>query len=141
MDKTELFNHFLAEKSLKKTQGRDNIVKTAASMKGHFDAEQLLSAVKKKDSKISRASVYRTLPLLVKAELVKESIQKDGRRIYEFSQGHGHHDHMLCVQCGEIIEFRDDVIEQRQKQIAEKYNFKMTDHRLEIRGLCSKCTP
>ncbi|PKL90632.1 MAG: transcriptional repressor [Candidatus Goldiibacteriota bacterium HGW-Goldbacteria-1] len=139
MDKDKSFSSFLEKKSLKKTRGRDIIVKAAASIKGHFDAEQLLDAVKKIDVKTSRASVYRTIPLLVKAEIVEESIQKDGRRIYEFSQGNGHHDHMICVKCGAILEFHDNVIEKHQELIAKKYNFKMTGHRLEIKGLCSRC--
>ena len=139
MDKKEAFSSFLEKKSLKKTHGRDLIVKAAASIKGHFDAEQLMDEVRKSDNKVSRASVYRTIPLLVKAQIVEESIQKDGRRIYEFSDGHGHHDHMICVKCGAIIEFHDDVIEKHQKLMAKKYNFEMTGHRMEIKGICSRC--
>jgi len=139
MDKGKTFSSFLEKKSLKKTHGRDLIVKAAASIKGHFDAEQLLDTVKKSDSKVSRASVYRTIPLLVKAEIVEESIQKDGRRIYEFSRGNGHHDHMICVKCGAILEFHDNVIEKHQELIAKKYNFEMTGHRMEIKGICSRC--
>jgi Fur family ferric uptake transcriptional regulator len=139
MDQTSAFNDFLDRKSLKRTSGRNAIVRTAEALSGHFDAEELLNAVRKASRRTSRASVYRTLPLLVKAGMVHESIQRDGRKVYEFSRGPEHHDHMLCTQCGAIVEFTDEIIEKHQNQIAVKYGFTITDHRLVIRGVCAKC--
>ncbi len=141
MNPENFFSEYLSRNDMKKTAARAVAADAAASLKGHFDAEALLVEAKKKDRKVSRASVYRAVPLLVKAGIMRESIQKDGRRVFESCSGNHcrHHDHMICVKCGAILEFEDNVIEKHQEMIAKKYRFKILEHRLELRGLCKNC--
>lgn len=139
MDSKEVFNGYLEKQALKKTSSREAILRAVSLFKGHFDADALLDSVKKNDARVSRASVYRTIPLLVTAGIVEESVHHDGRKVYEFKKDKGHHDHMICSRCGAILEFSDDVIEKHQEMIAKKYRFKMQDHHLVIHGICGRC--
>ena len=87
---------------------------------------------------IGIATVYRTLTLLETSQIVSSiSFGVQGKK-YELGLKK-HHDHLICTKCGEIIEFFDETIEQRQEEIAKKFNFKMTDHTMKIIGLCEKC--
>lgn len=132
---------YLKKNDLKNTAVRIAAAEAASSLKGHFDTEELLVEAKKKDPKVSRASVYRAVPLLIKAGIIKESIQKDGRRVYESCTGghYRHHDHMICDKCGAIIEFEDYAIERHQQMMAERYGFQLREHRLVLWGLCKNC--
>jgi len=85
------------------------------------------------------ATVYRTIPLFVESGFIKEILQYQNTATYEHILGHKHHDHMLCVKCGKVIEFRDDRIEKLQDEVCKKYNFKSVEHRLGIRGYCRQC--
>lgn len=140
MDLILAFNDYLEKQAMKKTAGRDVILKAVSSLKGHFDADELLAASKKKNSGVSRASVYRTIPLLVKAGLLNESVQRGGRRVYEASAGRDHHDHMVCTNCGAIIEFRNDEIEKLQETVGKSYGFNITGHSMELKGICRRCS-
>lgn len=138
--KEEIFRKFLKDRGKRLTRERAAILKKTSSSKGHFDPESLYLEMKKKDLKISKASVYRTLHLLCECGLI-EKVRKTehGSTIYEHTFGQGHHDHMLCTECGKVIEFYSDNLERLQEEICKEYGFQWTTHTLEIRGYCSSC--
>lgn len=104
----------------------------------HLSAEDVYKALLEMGEDVGLATVYRVLTQFETAGLVSRHNFEGGHSVFELSQGE-HHDHLVCVKCGSVEEFVDDVIEQRQKIIAERANFKMTDHALNIYGVCPKC--
>jgi Fur family transcriptional regulator, ferric uptake regulator len=135
----KLFGDYLKTKGLRSTLDRYLVLEGARSIDRHFDAEDLYERLRAAGSHVSRASVYRTLPLLIECGLVKESPRRQGRVSYEYLFGHDHHDHMICVRCGRVIEFRDEGIERFQEAVCEKYEFTSKDHELRIMGYCKEC--
>ena len=104
----------------------------------HLSAEDVYKALLETGEDVGLATVYRVLTQFEAAGLVSRHNFEGGHSVFELSQGE-HHDHLVCVKCGLVEEFVDEVIEQRQKVIAEKASFKMTDHALNIYGICPKC--
>jgi Fur family ferric uptake transcriptional regulator len=90
-------------------------------------------------SKVSRASVYRTLPLLVESGIIEEVERVDKHAHYEKIPKNGHHDHMICTRCGKVIEFYSEGLEELQEKICRQKNFSGMRHSLEILGVCEKC--
>ncbi len=135
----EKFHQYLRSRGLKLTSERKNILKKVVSIHDHFDAEELLYMLKEDGKQISRASVYRTLNLLVDSNLVEKVDFGEGRAYYEHTLGNYHHDHLICVECGKVIQFEDQVIEKRQKDICKKHKFELDYHTLNIFGRCSEC--
>jgi Fur family transcriptional regulator, ferric uptake regulator len=105
---------------------------------GHLTAEDLHRLLHQQGEDIGLATVYRALTRFVDAGLVDRHTFDDDKSVYELASEE-HHDHMVCVGCGAVIEFLDDIIEQRQLDIAKKNNFELTDHRLVIYGTCQHC--
>ena len=104
----------------------------------HLSAEGVYKALLETGEDVGLATVYRVLTQFETAGLVVRHNFEGGHSVFELSQG-DHHDHLVCVKCGLVEEFVDEVIEQRQRIIAEKALFKMTDHALTIYGICSQC--
>lgn len=104
----------------------------------HLSAEGVYKALIEMGEDVGLATVYRVLTQFETAGLVTRHNFEGGHSVFELSQGE-HHDHLVCVKCGLVEEFVDDIIEQRQKTIAEKAKFKMTDHALNIYGICRNC--
>jgi Fur family transcriptional regulator, ferric uptake regulator len=121
------------------TQQRQLIAKVALRNHGHFTAEELLELCHGEVAGVSRATVYRTLTMLEQAGFVEGLDTGDGRRKFEHTLGHEHHDHMVCTECGTIIEFRDSELERRQEIAAEQHGFKITNHSLKLFGKCRTC--
>ena len=128
---------FLHGKQVQSTSQRRTILAEVLSSQGHFDAELLLDRLRSKGHRVSRATVYRTLNRLQEWDLVREVFRADGRAQYEHASGH--HDHMLCVRCGKVIEFADETIESLQDEVCRKHGFKALKHRMAIHGICSEC--
>lgn len=135
----ELFRNFLKAKGLKFTRERSAIVRELAAVKSHFDIEGLHRVLKKKKHKVSRASLYRTIPLLVECGLLEEIKTIDTHTFYEHTYGREHHDHLICIGCGRIIEFYSEKLERLQNEICSHEDFKGIRHLLEIQGYCKKC--
>lgn len=133
------FWDFLKKKNLKITGEREKILEEVFSTHEHFDAEKILMNFKQKGVKVSRATIYRTLDLLVECNLVKKLSLGEQHARYEHILGHTHHDHLICSECGKIVEFNSPGIEKLQKEICDQYGFKETEHSLRIFGLCSEC--
>lgn len=140
MDKEKkLFIQFLQERGLKLTKERTAILKKALSCDRHFDPESLYLEIRQEGLKASRASVYRTINLLCECGLVEKVMQTGHGALYEMTLGHAHHDHMLCIDCGQIIEFFSGDLERLQDDICLRQEFEGVSHSLEIRGYCKKC--
>lgn len=136
----EKFQSLLKENSLKFTKQRELVLKFLYDNDGHFTPEDIYNLLKQEnpDINLGIATVYRTLSLLETSQIASSiSFGAQGKK-YELGLKK-HHDHLICTKCGEIIEFFDDVIEERQDAIAKKFNFKMTDHTMKIVGLCENC--
>ncbi len=104
----------------------------------HLSAEEIYKALSDLGEEVGLATVYRVLTQFEEAGLVKRHHFEEGHSVFELCHG-AHHDHLVCVKCRKIVEFVDEVIEERQAKIAEKTGFKMTDHALTIYGLCQAC--
>jgi len=138
-DKKELLQKYLHEKGLKSTTQRDDIIDVFFKTNTHINLEELLKRVRRKNSKVGYATVYRTMKLLTGCGIAVERQFGDGQTRYEHIPDDSHHDHCICVKCGRIMEFENQKIEHLQKEIAEKMNFTVNNHKLELYGYCSKC--
>lgn len=108
------------------------------SQKHHLSAEDVYKGLLDLGEDVGLATVYRVLAQFDSVGLVKRHNFEGGYSVYELSEG-DHHDHLVCLSCGRVEEFVDEIIEQRQKMIAEHASFKMTDHALNIYGICLPC--
>ena len=134
------FKELLKRNGLKYTNQREIILQTLYNNSEHLSPELLHDIIQKNypDLKIGIATVYRTLSLLEESELVTSiSFGAQGKK-YELDTKH-HHDHMICTACGKIIEFVNDEIEHLQNEVARTHNFKITDHIMQIHGICQEC--
>ncbi len=104
----------------------------------HLSAEDVYKILLESGEDIGLATVYRVLTQFERAGLVKRQNFEDAYSVFELNQGL-HHDHLVCIKCGRVDEFVDKTIEQRQKTVAKKANYQMTDHSLIIYGICNKC--
>lgn len=104
----------------------------------HLSAEGVYKSLLEMGEDVGLATVYRVLTQFEAAGLVSRHNFEGGYSVFELSQGK-HHDHLVCIKCGYVEEFIDEIIEQRQKAIAEKLRFQMTDHALNIYGVCINC--
>jgi len=133
------FRNYLRRKGLKFTPERQVILRQALSFQGHFNADNLYRELSRTSRKLSRATVYRTLPLLVQSDIISETPGYQGRAGYEHIFGHSRHDHLVCVRCGRIIEFLDEGLEDIQNKVCKKYGFASIGHKLGIKGYCRRC--
>ena len=138
-DKRGRFAEHIARHGLKTTRQRNCVADVFFAQDEHLTIEEMLELVRKEDPKIGYATVYRTLKLLTEAGLAAERKFADGVARYEQALGQKHHDHMVCTECGEVIEFVSDKIEELQDSIAAKHGFKLRSHKLELYGICKNC--
>jgi len=104
----------------------------------HLTAEQVYKILLSENEEIGLATIYRVLTQFEAAGLVTRHHFEGGNSVFELNKGK-HHDHVVCVKCGKVDEFTDDVIEERQNQIAKKLGYELTDHSLYLYGLCPNC--
>ena len=139
MDAIQKFRAYIKERGLRNTPERETIIDEIFLIHDHFDVDELFLRLRNKKKRISKASLYRTIPLLIDSGLIKEVYFENGHLHYEHIYGHKHHCHLRCVSCGRIIEFADDEIEAIQSRIGKQYDFTVTTHRFELVGYCSLC--
>lgn len=132
------FEILLQERGLKLTYERKHIFEEVNGLKHHFDADSLYERFKQKGLRISRDTVYRTLPLLLESGVIQKSVGEGKREFYEPTTK-GHHDHMVCVRCGKIIEFQCEEIEEMQEKVCKDYKFKLIFHDHRLFGECKDC--
>ena len=128
---------YLEERGLKHTQQRDVILEVFLSVEGHTTSEEIYRQVQLAHPKIGYTTVYRTMKLLVEAGLAQERHFDDGVVRYEVE--HEHHDHLVCIKCGKIIEFDCELIEKTQEDVASRHRFRVLRHRHELYGHCVDC--
>src|SRR5947199_6001597 len=131
------FMDFLEGKNLRLTAQRQAIIQTAFSTRQHFTAEQLLEWSRGRDKSVSRATVYRTLPLLTESGLLREMDFGKDYKFYDpnYAQ-HPHHNHIICQDCDKIVEFESHQIEQLENEITHRLGFAVRAHRLQITATC-----
>ena len=130
---------YLASRGLKSTRQRDLIVETFLSIKDHIDIETLYGKVKEKNPQVGYATVYRTMKLLKECGIAAERHFGTRHAVYEPHLPNKHHDHLICLKCQKIIEFKNEEIEMLQDKIAKRHGFSLTTHKHELYGLCMDC--
>lgn len=134
------FREFLSAKGHKSTKERDEILDLILTLEGHFDPDDLFVKLRTKGSKVSKASIYRTIPLLIESGLIEEVERVDKHAHYERVVRDRHHDHMICIQCGRVIEFFSPALEELQDDLCAKQSFRKVRHNMEILGYCEECS-
>ncbi|MAM14770.1 MAG: transcriptional repressor [Candidatus Marinimicrobia bacterium] len=134
-----LLSSALKKEGLRHTIQRQAVWDEIKSNDEHRDAEQIYSALRKNNLNVSRATVYRTIDVLYKNNLIRKIELGDSPSKYENKVNSDHHDHIICVQCGRIDEFVDDKIESQQDKIIDKLGFKMIRHIHQLFVLCKDC--
>ena len=137
--KDEVLSRYMAERGMKSTRQRSLIIDTFFTLDGHLSVEELWAKVRSQDTRVSVATVYRTMKLLQECGLAHARNFGDGQTRYETAAGRGHHDHLICTRCGTIVEFENDRIEAMQDAVARKHDFLVTSHKMELYGLCRAC--
>ena len=122
------FRTALKKEKLKFTNQRFIVFKVLLNNEGHFDCEDIIALINKNGRKVSRATVYRTLDILVKYDFARKLILDDGIARYENKLSTDHHDHMIDIENNEIIEFYSEELERLQDEIAEKYGYEIVKH-------------
>ena len=137
----EIFRKYLERRGLKLTAERQAVFEELFTRHEHLEADELLLRLRSRNQKISRATIYRTLELLVDSGVVgRVRIGESGYR-YERLRAGDHHDHLICNECGRVIEFREPRIESLQDDVAERYGFVLVSHSHQMRGICRQCRP
>lgn len=135
------FKAMMSKGGLKTTRQREEVFNIFLDSSGHKSLAQIHALVRKVNPKIGYTTVYRTMKLLTQFGLAAQRKFGDGETRYESTARGEHHDHLICVNCGKIIEFQDQTMESLQNGIAERHQFKIVHHRMELYGLCAQCAP
>lgn len=132
------FRAYLTKKGLKSTRQRDIIAEKFFSHTGHVSIEDLLGLARQDYPRLGYATVYRTLKLLTECGLAAERRFGEGQTMYEAAGDLEHHDHLICVECGHVLEFHNEDIEREQERVARSFGFTVIRHRHELYGLCPR---
>lgn len=138
-NESQILMNYLKEKNLKITGQRKLILDAFLNNESHISAEELYDQLKRENPGIGLATIYRTLKLLSECGLANELHFSNGVTRYEHLFGHEHHDHLICLNCGKYVEVVDPAIEELQAQLAQKNNFQVLRHRMELYGICQEC--
>jgi len=133
------FREFMLDKGLKSTRQREIILDEFLRVGSHLSTEELYLRLRRKNPRIGYATVHRTLKLFAECGIAEQRHFGDGQARYEASDLDEHHDHLICISCGKIVEFEDPRIEQLQDEVARQHGFSIERHRLELYGCCESC--
>ena len=136
---TQQFEDFLKSSGLRLTQTRMDVLNQVFAYPGHFQIEDLLVQMRQNGYNVSRPTIYRTLPLLVRSGLLTEFIDAHKNTRYESIHSLKEHAHLICLRCGQIVEFKEPQIDALQKSVCEAHQFKPVRFRNEIIGYCAEC--
>ena len=141
MDPLDRFKSYIAGRGLRMTSERAAILDAVFDVHAHFTVAELIEHLAARGRSVGRSTIYRMMPHLVDAGLIKEAsfCGCNEEQVYEHIYGHRHHDHLICERCGAVIEFEEPAIEILQEQVAAKYGFKLRRHFLDLRGVCPAC--
>lgn len=136
----EALADYMAKKGLRSTEQRRLIVETFFDAPAHITIEELLAHVRASDPKVGYATVYRTLKLLAESGIAHERRFGDGVTRYELADDDDeHHDHLICLECKDILEFEEPRLEDLEREIAARYGFEVQWHKHELYGICAPC--
>ena len=135
----QVFIDYLQANKLKLTPHRELILETFLENEGHRSVEDIYHTVKAIDPRIGYTTVYRMMKLMIRCGLAREIELADGITRYEHLFNHEHHDHLICMECGNSIEFYNPEIEALQDAASAQLGFKVLDHKLQIYGVCREC--
>jgi Fur family transcriptional regulator, ferric uptake regulator len=133
------FERFLASRDLRLTAARRAIAEAVLERAGHFPIEDLVRDLRRRGIRGSKATVYRTLPLLTEAGIIQQAVVTSEATSYEAAVGREHHDHLVCRGCGKVVEFEFDAIEILQREIASRFGFTLEGHHHQLFGRCAAC--
>ena len=133
------FKNILQKEGLRFTQQREAVWNEILSNDDHRDADEIYMAIRQSGLSVSRATVYRTIDVLVKNNMVRKLNLGMGPSKFEHRNDSHHHDHIICITCGRIEEFVVDQIEDLQDKVAIEYGFKLVRHIHQLFGLCEDC--
>lgn len=136
----EIFKEYLVVNKYRKTPERFKILEEIYLQDNHFTIEELYFMMKSKNYRVSRATLYNTVELLSDCKLIKKHQFNTKTNFYEKAYKSSQHDHLICTECGKIIEFCDPRIYEIEKDISELYKFKISNHELYLFGLCEECS-
>jgi Fur family ferric uptake transcriptional regulator len=134
------FKDFLLTQGLKSTNQRELILEEFLRAGSHLSTEDLYLRLRKKNPRIGYATVHRALKLFAECGIAEQRHFGDGQARYEASAQDEHHDHLICISCGKIVEFEDSRIEELQMEVAGEHGFSIERHRLELYGYCTSCS-
>lgn len=136
----QVFRKYLKDRGIKYTGARQKVLDAALELQGHFEAEQVLYLLRERGLKVGKATVYRTLPLLVDCGILKQVRFDVKQAHYEHAFGEAPHDHMVCRRCGRIVEFGSGEVLELRARIARQHHFHVISHRFQLSGLCWECS-
>ncbi len=136
----EAFRQYLKDHGIKFTSARAKILDAVIDLEGHFEAEQVLYLLTERRHKVGKATVYRTIPLLVDCGILKQVRFDVKQAHYEHAFREEPHDHMVCRRCGRIVEFASYEVVELRTRIGQRYHFHVVSHRLQLSGLCWDCS-
>ncbi|MBU0515659.1 MAG: transcriptional repressor [Proteobacteria bacterium] len=139
VDEIEVFRRFIRRRGMRYTPERETIILEIFSRHDHFDVDELYLRLHRQGVRVSKASIYRTLPLLIEAGLITEVFFEDGHMHYEHTFGHEQHCHLRCTECRRVIEFFDASLEKLEDRLVRDYDFQISGYSLEVFGLCPQC--
>lgn len=135
-----LFRRYLREQNLPVTQQRETVADVVFNSSEHLSVEDIEAKLKKSGERIGKATVYRTMEILVRSGLVEEHDFGEGFKRYEHLFGQQPvHEHLVCSNCHAVVEFQSDEVVRLEEEIARKHGFQPARHRLEIYGICAEC--
>lgn len=136
-----LLKERMQKSQFKSTPQRDEIAEWVFKTHDHFTVEDLITDFRGKGKKVSQATAYRVIQMMLQLKLIEEHDFGKDYKFYEHTPGHEHHDHIICIDCGKIIEFSDPTLEALKEKITLKNGFKMREHHLTIYAECTRCSP
>ena len=135
----QVLQDYLRKRGFRRTPEREEVLREIFEIHDHFDVDGLYLRLRGKGSKVSKASIYRALPLFIDCGLIREVDFRDGHWHYEHIYGHSHHCHLRCLSCGQILEFEAPTLKLLEEQLARAYGYAIKGHQLEVHGLCPAC--
>lgn len=135
----DLFRSYLHQQRLPLTHQREAIAMTLFESQRHLSVDDLADSLRERGEHVGKATIYRTLNLLVEADLARELDFGEGFKRYEHQAGEARHDHLICTSCGKVVRFARSELDRLQADIAERLGFSAQSRRLKIYGLCAEC--